>query len=130
MAFNADAPLLTVTTDTTVQSNGLGAISALGQVEAFRIDQSSDTPENVFLIINPAAGITLSLPVGTPSSPVFQQPNGSIVLMNPARDADGFYRIPEMILDQLQGHDLQRRARRRRPDRGFPDNQHGRAARV
>ena len=101
--YDPDASLSNVASTWTVAQNGIGVIFGSGndQAEAFRIDSVTGTPTFVVLSITPPPGVTLSL---VPNATL--QPNGSIVISGVQPDGNGFYRVPQALLDQLEGQNF------------------------
>lgn len=94
--YDPTAALTTVTVNANVAPNGFVAITAPGSnTESFQISGATATG-------------TIRLRVGgTPLTGAGAQTNGDYVINGVAPDSNGVYRVPQVLLDQLVGHDYQ-----------------------
>jgi hypothetical protein len=101
--FDAGTALHGVAASVTTAQNGVAAVGTpLGRVESFHIDQASGTPASVILQITPGPGAGLMLS-GYPGAT--QVASGAWQISGISPDANGNYKVPQAVLDQLGGAD-------------------------
>lgn len=113
VVYDPDSPLQaierTITTGENSGSVGIGAgrlpdgTTGL-RAEAFHVDTHGVTPSQVSFTIIPDQPFSLNL-TGIPRAST--TPTGAVRITGVSADADGAYRVPEAILDQLGTHDAQ-----------------------
>lgn len=103
--YDPAAPLHNVTSNLQVGPGGFGAIATGGgHAEAFHIDSVSGTPTTMFLQVITSGGPSIDLSgIANATTPQ----NGTIQVGGLVADANGFYHVPQALLDQLAGHDYQ-----------------------
>ncbi|WP_336951649.1 Ig-like domain-containing protein [Sphingobium aromaticivastans] len=88
-----------------VGPGGFGVIATgAGHAEAFHIDSAVGTPTTLLLQVTPNGATQIDLTGIANANPL---PTGAISIGGLTADADGFYHVPQALLDQLAGHDYQ-----------------------
>ncbi|WP_022684134.1 Ig-like domain-containing protein [Sphingobium bisphenolivorans] len=100
--YDPTGALQNVTSSLQVGAAGFGVIATANHAEAFRIDVVTGTPANVSIQITPGDDGALNL---NGIANATRLATGAISISNVTADANGFYHVPQALLDQLEGQD-------------------------
>ena len=104
--YDPVAALDEVSSSSTVIAQGFGSLFVTsGRAEAFHIDAASNAPTSVTIVVNTINGGWAFNLTGIANASVAS--NGMIIIPNVPADADGYYRVPQSLLTQLEGMDAQ-----------------------